>query len=51
MSAEDFKAKAIGCSGNCDIYELCLTFLRYQAKSDDKPFALKAMDIFEEIMG
>jgi hypothetical protein len=51
MSAEDFKTKAAACMGGCDVYELCVTYLRRQAKSDDEPVALKAMDIFEEIMG
>lgn len=51
MSAEDFKIQAAACSGNCDVYELCVTYLRRQAKSEDEPVALKAMDIYEEIMG
>ena len=50
MTAEDFKAKAAECAGDCDVYELCVTYLRRQAKSDKQPVALKAMDIYEEVM-
>jgi hypothetical protein len=50
MTAEDFKEKAAACAGDCDVYELCVTYLRRQAKSDQQPVALKAMDIYEEVM-
>lgn len=50
MSAADFKAKAAATAGDVDVYDLCLTYLRIIAQKEDKPVALKAMDIFEEVM-
>lgn len=50
MSTEDFKAKAAGTAGECDVYELCLTYLRSLANNENQPVALKGLDIFEEVM-
>ena len=51
MSSEDFKTKAAACSGNCDVYELCVTYLRGLAAAEGTPVAVKALDIYEELMG
>ncbi len=51
MSAEDFKAKAAIAVGDVDIYELCLTYLRNIATTEDQPIAQHALSIFEEVMG
>jgi len=50
MSAEDFKGKAAAAAGDVDLYDLCLTYLRSMAKTEDQPVAIKALDIFEEVM-
>lgn len=50
MSANEFKTKAADAVGEVDVFDLCLTYLRSVANNENQPVALKAMDIYEEVM-
>lgn len=50
MSPTDFKAKAADVAGECDVYDLCLTYLRSVATNENQHAALKGLDIYEEVM-
>ncbi|MDZ7870751.1 MAG: hypothetical protein U5L02_16395 [Rheinheimera sp.] len=50
MNSDEFKSKAASAAGECDFFDLCLTYLRSVANNENQPVALKAMDIYEEVM-
>lgn len=50
MELSEFKAKAAASSGNEDVYELCVEYLRALAKNEGQDAAAKSLEVFILLM-